>query len=415
MTSDKDHILVALPETTALLDNGRTRHTRKLSGSTSSQEDTENAPKELKTLAIACALTTFFFFVELIGGYIAGSLAIMSDAAHLLSDLAGLLISLVAVSVARIPASAFMSFGFARAEVLGAFVSLIFIWSLTIVLVFMAIHRLFSPSDVNGPLMLLLGAIGLAVNIVLGLVLGHGHGHGHGHDHNHNHAQSHGNGEHDERRHAKEDGDHELRHDEHGGHNHDHGAQEKPSLWDWRKWMFGQSIASVNVRAAYLHVLGDALQNVGVLVAAAIITIFPSFTIVDPICTLFFAVVVVFTTKNLARETMVVLMEGAPPGVSLEKIHDELKSIDGVLRVGDFHVWSITSRRPALSVHLYKTPEASDHDVLKRSQHILKNKFNISHATIQINCKEPRCCDDDVSANKDTESCLTASNLEAPF
>lgn len=363
-----------------------------------------DAAKETRTLIGACVLTTFFFFVELIGGYYAGSLAIMSDAAHLLSDLAGLMISLLAVAVARLPPNATMSFGFARAEVLGAFVSILFIWALTIVLVIFAIHRLFAPSAVNGPLMLLLGAIGLAVNVVLGVVLGHGHhGHAHGHGHDDDHAHDH---QHSEAEHNHAHNDHN-----HGGHHNDHDhsddtGHDAPGR-DWRSILFGHSIKSVNVRAAYLHVLGDALQNVGVLTAALFITIWPSWSFIDPICTLFFAAIVFMTTAQLARETMAVLMEGTPPGVKLNQIHDLLKDIQGVHRVGDFHVWSITASRPALSVHLYMTAEAAGHEVLKSAQRLLAEKFGIFHATIQVNCDTAECCDD----KQNGDSCVSSRDL----
>lgn len=358
---------------------------------------------EMRTLAVACVLTTIFFFIELIGGYYAGSLAIMSDAAHLLSDLAGLLISLLAVSVARIPASEVMSFGFARAEVLGAFVSLIFIWCLTAVLVVSAIDRLFSPQPVHGPLMLLLGGIGLLVNIALGLVLGHSH-HGHSHGDSHEHSHEHSDG------HSHEHS-HDHLHEHSGDHDHDvegqDGGSTAPSFWDWWRWM-GNDIESINIRAAYLHVLGDLLQSVGVLVAALLITLLPSMTVLDPLCTLLFAAIVLFTTKDLAVQTIGVLMEGTPPGTSLRAVNERLLAVPGVQRVGDFHVWSITVRRPALSVHLIKDCSVSDHKVLKDAQKVLRDEFAINHSTIQINCKEKGCCADDTGSPA-TESCLSLS------
>ena len=367
--------------------------------------------EEKRTLLIACCLTTFFFFVELIGGYLAGSLAIMSDAAHLLSDLAGLCISLVAVSVSRLPANTVMSFGFARAEVLGAFVSLIFIWALTIVLVLFAINRLLHPSPVNGPLMLLLGAVGLAVNIALGLVLGHGHAHSHG---NHSHGE-----------------------DAHGGHGygaHEQHEQGEEAATDdadsigermfnklvafgqkCRNMLLGGDIASVNVRAAYLHVLGDALQSVGVLIAAGVITLFPHWSVVDPLCTLLFAVIVVMTTKDLARETLRVLMEGAPPQIALRPVYSSLSAIPGVEYVADLHVWSITPRQHALSVHLFTKTEVVSHGILKVARETLGNEFGISHATIQINCIEPLCCSSPHSNGNNgngTNLCLTSEDFQ---
>ncbi|PXF47795.1 Zinc homeostasis factor 1 [Gracilariopsis chorda] len=406
--------------------------------------DTES---ETRTLVYACGLTTFFFIVELVGGHLARSLAIMSDAAHLLSDLAGFVISLIAVSVSRLPPNAHMSFGFARAEVLGAFVSILFIWALTMVLVVFAIERLFNPQPVHGPLMLILGIIGLLVNLVLGFVLGHGHSHDHGHSHGEHHHHDHHvrndfipnhvslneTGKGIQRLNDLENGymftgdDHyssesndkdQHAHEHEYGHEHDHEhdignghSDHRPNGFHKdRKGINHKSSSSqgtahrgpvahkeqrsANLRAAYLHVLGDALQNVGVIVAAIVMTFKPSWTFIDPLCTLLFAVIVLMTTKNLARETMTVLMEGTPGSLKLDDIHAKLLTLDGVSKVGDLHVWSITSRRPALSVHLYKENVSAGHDVVKDAQKMLAEDFGISHATIQVNCETVECCDE---------------------
>lgn len=373
---------------------------------------------ESRTLIYACVLTTIFFLVELFGGWLAGSLAIMSDAAHLLSDLAGFAISLVAVSVSRLPANEYLSFGFARAEVLGAFVSVLFIWALTVVLVLFAIERLFNPQPVHGPLMLLLGVIGLAVNLGLGLVLGHGgHGHSHGaHDHGpaHEHV-NHGAHAHDVESQAHKDG-HDHDHDDE--HDHGHNASESNIAKWWsnlKAALTGDDSRSVNLRAAYLHVLGDTLQNVGVVIAAIAITIRPDWSFIDPFCTLLFAVIVIMTTAGLAKETLYVLMEGTPPELQLSDIYDSLRNIAGVSRVGDLHVWSISPRNPALSVHLYKTAEAAGHEILKAAQGMLDLRFNISHATVQINCETTECCDEEkYLAKGNKKNCVTSHSLQIP-
>ncbi|CAN8076801.1 unnamed protein product [Agarophyton chilense] len=406
-----------------------------------------DAKGEIRTLTYACALTTFFFFVELVGGHLAGSLAIMSDAAHLLSDLAGFMISLIAVSVSHLPPNARMSFGFARAEVLGAFVSILFIWALTIVLVVFAIERLFNPTPVNASMMLMLGIIGLFVNITLGSVLGHGsHSHSYGH-----HSHDHGNGHHthvdsfvpnhdlpngnlenslrdkdlESGRLSKtlsdapdtyhQDNDHEHVHPGHYDNDHEHphhhmkdhrhgDAQENGRNEQSSKSRALENHKSVNMRAAYLHVLGDALQNVGVIVAAIAMIIKPSWTFFDPLCTLLFAGIVMMTTRDLAKETMMVLMEGTPGSMELEDIHARLLDLNGVSNVGDLHVWSITPRRPALSVHLYQENVAEGHDVVKDAQKMLARDFGILHATIQVNCETAECCDEVLSFEVDSSN-----------
>lgn len=430
-----DSSLSALPsqETQALLSS-------RASSQSFSQTTQASSKSETRTLVYACLLTTLFFFVELVGGYIAGSLAIMSDAAHLLSDLAGFLISLIAVSVAHLPANAQMSFGFARAEVLGAFVSILFIWALTAVLVYIAIVRLFNPRPINGPIMLVLGVIGLFVNIILGCVLGHGH-HGHSHGHSHSHSHNHNHNHVHDRSHVHDDS-HVHSHSHANAHQSaDHSAShacdsisipddvatyqsqephlsshESQSKFDFLSVLFRNDIKSVNLRAAYLHVLGDTLQSVGVIVAAVTVTLYPTWTFVDPLCTVLFAIIVIMTTKELAAETMTVLMEGTPASLRLEDIHSCLMRIKGVSRVCDLHVWSITPRRPALSVHLKRKDGFTAHEVLKETKMVLANQFGIFHATIQVNCETSECCDDNVYFEMDSnqKNCMSHDALIAP-
>lgn len=378
---------------------------------------------EIRILTIACILTTLFFIVELIGGYFAKSLAVMSDAAHLLSDLAGFGISLLAISISMLPANEYMSYGFARAEVLGAFVSVLLIWALTVVLVVSALHRLWAPTPVDGPLMLVLGIIGLAVNLTLGFVIGHPHDHGHGHDHDHGHGHRHGHShdhghghEHDEENpddhhhEHKDDHAHGHHHDEHGhsnGSSHDSHASAETALLQSKKSAAHEGYdaipaevdaeqktrstqpkdnhRAVNLEAAYLHALGDALQNIGVIIAAIVLSWRPSWTWIDPLCTLVFAGIVFSTTIGLARRTFHVLMEGTPPDVSLADIKEELSRIPGAVRVDDLHVWSITTEAPALSAHIYAESKSAAHDMLGTAQRILRDKFGIDHVTIQVN------------------------------
>jgi len=341
--------------------------------------------------------------VEFGGGYVAGSLAIMTDAAHLLSDLAGFVISLMAISVGRLPADAKMTYGFARAEVIGALISVLFIWALAAVLVVFAVYRLMVPEDVNGGLMFLLGAIGLAINLVIGSVLGHGHhghahghGHDHGHGHSHGHSHSHTNGE--GHAHAATNGETSV--PGYGAVAQSDGdvesgttGTESSSIGRMLDALLGNGITNVNVRAAYLHVLGDLLQNVGVLIAAALIWWRPSWRFADPLCTIFFAVIVMSTSYQLIGSTLNVLMEGTPPSIRLKDVCTALGRIPGVDAIGDLHAWSIGMNEVALSVHIStSTPE--NHGLLKDIESLLNNRFGINHTTIQVNCVEDTCCED---------------------
>jgi len=153
----------------------------------------ERAQKKLIYATIFCLA---FLILEAIGGWIAGSLAIITDAAHLLTDVSSFFVSIIANILASRPASDTLTFGLIRAEVLGALLSTVTIWVLTFWLVYEAIQRMIDWFDnkshpVNGELMSIIAIIGLGVNIGLILILGHGHGHGHGHDHSHGAKQNH--------------------------------------------------------------------------------------------------------------------------------------------------------------------------------------------------------------------------------
>uniref|UniRef100_A0A8I3NNZ6 Solute carrier family 30 member 2 n=2 Tax=Canis lupus familiaris TaxID=9615 RepID=A0A8I3NNZ6_CANLF len=189
------------------------------------------------------------------GGYLAHSLAIMTDAAHLLTDFASMLVSLFSLWMSSRPATKTMNFGWQRAEILGALLSVLSIWVVTGVLVFLAVERLISGDyEIEGGTMLITSGCAVAVNIIMGLTL-HQSSHGHSHDSSQ--------------------------------------QQENPS-----------------VRAAFIHVIGDFLQSVGILVAAYILYFKPEYKYVDPICTFLFSILVLGTTLTILRDVIVVLMEG---------------------------------------------------------------------------------------------------------
>ncbi|PAV56021.1 hypothetical protein WR25_06486 isoform D [Diploscapter pachys] len=219
-----------------------------------------------KVLWAVAALSAVFICAELTGGIIAKSLAIATDAMHMLSDLLSFIISIAAIRCSRRPSSKRMSFGYDRAEVLGAMLSILILWVLTTVLVIMAIERIIHPvKDIDAEVMLITACCGIGFNIVMALVLHFG---------------------------SKSSGQHLHSHAGGGSHGHSH-----------------DGTGSVNVRAALIHVIGDFVQSIGVLIAALVIW-FTNWTLADPICTFFFSIIVLFTTITVARDIFVVLMEG---------------------------------------------------------------------------------------------------------
>ena len=298
----------------------------------------DRAESQLIRASLICLV---FMIAEIIGGYLAGSLAILTDAAHLLSDLVGFSVSLVCLWLARRKATPVLSFGFKRAEVLGALLSVSLIWVVTGFLIVEAIERTsmiisHDPSyePVNGELMFGVAILGLVCNLIILRVLGHSHSHGggmHGHSHHgvneedpavhHDHGHSHNNSS--SHSHSHHGHSHESKHDDHGhsddeeSHGHSHnsnneseedenktGRTSTPPMLAEEHEMNGLSIRysfvgsdygaiesprmegaredhsedNLNIQAAYIHALGDFLQSVGVIIAGGLIWWFPAKT-----------------------------------------------------------------------------------------------------------------------------------------
>lgn len=416
-------------------------------------EKSDATLNKLKIVSIICLV---FMILEVIGGYFANSIAIMSDAAHLLSDFLGFIISIVSIYISRKRANHKMSFGYHRAEVIGALVSVCLIWGLTIWLLFEASYRLVSRDPVNGLIMLITAVIGFLFNVVMGLVLAyqgidnhlhhhhseelehgeHEHHHEHGHVHHddhhehpdhkegkkhshkkkHHHEKSHGHHDHDEKNVHKHSDEIEIKHhheltvdqigkecskdesqckqlhsekkeklnndhkvDKHKHHSHSHDEKDKGESHHGHH--HGHSHENLNLKASLIHVLGDAIQNLGVVCAGLIIYFYPEYSIADPICTFIFSIIVGFTTIRILKEGISVLMEATPVEIDLKKLEKELQSISHVVEIHDLHVWSLSPGKLSLSCHLISSlPQ----DSLKLARNHLKTKYKITHSTIQV-------------------------------
>jgi cation diffusion facilitator family transporter len=336
--------------------------------SSSSDEDSSHAEKNaniykkqqdeaIRKLTWVCVICTIFMIIEIIGGYLANSIAIMSDAAHLLSDLLGFLISIISIYISRKIAKNDMSYGYHRAEIIGALVSIVLIWALTIWLLYEATLRIIVTPKVDGLIMIIISIIGFSFNVIMGLVLAksgvpHSHGlQGHDHDHDHDH-------------------EHELEH-------HHDSDDEEIGLHDENE----HSNTNVNLRASFIHILGDALQNVGVLIAGGIIFLFPTFCIADPICTYVFSIIVGLTTIRILKDCIFVLMEGSPVAVDIEQLEKDLTAIPGVKEIHDLHVWSLSIGKMSLSCHICTDDPQK---TLKKATKMIQKKYKIDHVTIQV-------------------------------
>lgn len=373
---------------------------------TISKDDKERSAS-MKKLLIAVVLCIIFMSVEVAGGIKANSLAILTDAAHLLSDVAAFAISLFSLWAAGWEATPRQSYGFFRIEILGALVSIQMIWLLAGILVYEAVARIIHDTgEVQGFLMFIVAAFGLVVNVVMALLLGHDHAHGHGgHDHGHG-EHDHGHGGHDHG-HSNEDHNnrhrygikittHDHHHEENFQHSDDHHHAHEAGLMapllegssegehKVKGGVKQKTQRNINVQGAYLHVLGDSIQSIGVMIGGAIIWYKPEWKIIDLICTLIFSAIVLGTTIRMLRNILEVLMESTPREIDATRLEKGLCEMDEVVAIHELHIWAITVGKVLLACHVKIKPEADADMVLDKVIDYIRREYNISHVTIQI-------------------------------
>ncbi|KAI3469062.1 hypothetical protein Pfo_025725 [Paulownia fortunei] len=294
----------------------------------------------------------------------------------------------------------------ARIEILGALISIQMIWLLAGILVYEAIVRLiYDAGEVQGFLMFLVSAFGLLVNVIMAILLGHDHGHGHAHDHGHGAGHDHGHHGHEDHDHGSDDDHvhshgvsvtrhhhHNQGHPIHNEHHHIHdGDPTEPLLNNLNegetKLKGGQKKKkqrNINVQGAYLHVLGDSIQSIGVMIGGAIIWYKPEWKIIDLICTLIFSIIVLGTTIRMLRNILEVLMESTPREIDATSLEKGLCEMEEVVAVHELHIWAITVGKVLLACHVKIKPEADADIVLDKVIDYIRREYNISHVTIQI-------------------------------
>mmetsp|Transcript_80684 Transcript_80684/g.168264 ORF Transcript_80684/g.168264 Transcript_80684/m.168264 type:complete len:453 (-) Transcript_80684:92-1450(-) len=306
---------------------------------------------EQRRLKQAVFFALFMMFVEIFGGILANSLAIITDAAHMLSDVGGFVVSLVCLQLASQGLTQEYTYGFKQAEVLGALLSIALVWALTACLLYEAFNRFYNLQEINAPYMFWISTLGFVVNLILMKVLGHGHSHGGG---GHGHS--------------------------HGG---DHGEEEDEA-------------SSLAMRAAIAHVIGDIVQSLGVCVAALCIWFRPfdvgftengvsKWNYADPCCTVMFGILVLNTTKSTLTQTIDNLMVKAPEHIDQEKLSSKLHACPGVIQIHDLHVWTMGSNDVLLTAHLMIDKKAKDAamDTLKAAIKAAQS-MGVGHPTFQI-------------------------------
>lgn len=374
-------------------------------------KDVARRKSVLRRLITASILCTSFLLVEVVGGLISGSLAVLTDAAHLLADLASFAVAIAAAYLASLPASETHTFGLKRTEALAALFSMVSLALISAGLTVEAVRRLW-PSivalfhgstasdqndvDVDGKLMSLIAMIGVGVNVVLAFVLGEHHVHLPGVDHGHSHSHEHGN-EVNGRESREEESLLALQKESYGAEAH-HVDEITPRPADSNHSCGHEKERNVNLHAAYLHVLGDLAQSVAVLIAGLIIWAKPTYAAADPICTIIFAIIVFYSTIGVIKSSISVLLEEVPPSISWFEVHNAISSVSGVSNVHDLHIWSISHGEPALSVHVVAShPEEALKDI-----HEVCQRLKIRHSTIQV---QPQTIPDCITCNDGMLNC----------
>lgn len=336
---------------------------KKESSSLDSKQRSKSATK-LRGLIIVYLL---FMVVEIVGGVKSNSLAVLTDAAHLLTDVGGFSIALFAVMASGWEATSYHSFGYHRLEVLGALLSVQLIWVVSMILIYEAVDRmLHKNAKVNGVLMFAVAAFGFLVNFIMVMWLGHNHTH---HHHHHHHTCG------------------DLDHDHH---NHDHGKEEAcATIEDDEISLVSTSpaktkILNINLQGAYLHVMADMIQSVGVMIAGAIIWAKPDWLVVDLICTLIFSVFAVSTTIPMLRNTYGILMERTPSEIDIDKLEKGLKCIKGVHDVHELHVWALTVGKMVLSCHVTADSTVGSSQIIDEIRDFCERTYRIHDVTVQI-------------------------------
>lgn len=271
-----------------------------------------------RALTISFILIALFMVVEFIGGFYTKSLALISDAGHMLSDAVALGLSLTALLFGQKAATDKKTYGYKRFEILAALANGVVLVFLSIYILKEAIDRLSEPAPVMGKGMMIIAIIGLLINIIVAWILSR-----------------------------------------------------------------GETKENLNVRSAFMHVIGDLLGSVGAIIAAILILLF-GWNIADPIASMIVSVLVLYSGWNILKESVNILMEGKPANIDTEALVSALTSLSGVNGIHDLHIWMITSDFPALTVHLDVEKDTDRDLILEQAIILIREKSGIKHVTIQI-------------------------------
>lgn len=279
-----------------------------------------------KILTLVLLLTSVYFAIQIIIGLSIGSLALISDAGHMLIDVCGLVMALVAMYFSQRPATPNRTYGYYRAEILTPLLNSTFLILLSIYILYEAYQRILSPSEISGYSVILVASVGLVVNLLSILLLR----------------------PHTELKASNENRERDL-----------------------------------NLYGAYLEIFADTIGSVGVIISGIVI-MSTKFFMADALISIGIALFILPRTWLLIRKSIHILIEGTPSHLVHEEIKNSILKVKGVTGVFDLHIWTITSGIHALSAHVVVIDNNRSREILQQINSILEKNFKINHATIQI-------------------------------
>ncbi len=278
-------------------------------------------PTDRRRLYLVLAIAVGYFALELVAGWLTNSLALFSDAIHMLTDIAAICLSLLTLWISARPANQGKTFGYLRAEILGALLNGLFLWLLVAFIWIEAFARLRHPEHVHGLGVMAVAVIGIAVNSLAAWIT----------------ADTHPSG----------------------------------------------GRRGLAVRAVFVHVISDLIGSIGVLVAGALVY-FTGTWQADPAVSILIGALVLYSSWGLVREGVDILMESVPEHIDLERLRGDLLAVEGAEEVHDLHVWCLTSHQFALAAHCVVRADIDQDLVLHQMSEMLRANFNIHHMTVQL-------------------------------
>lgn len=285
-------------------------------------EDRKTEHSGIKPIRLAFFLTMIIFLVEATGGLAANSLALLSDAGHIITDLFALGLAWFAAVQSIRPADSAKTFGYHRVGILAALINAVALILIAGTICYEAAMRFEHQQPIQIPVLLFSALIGMSINLFIATRLHH--------------------------------------------HQHSHGA-------------------NLNISSAFLHMVGDIGASLGVIIGG-IVMFFSHIYIIDTIISILIAVLIAFGGLRIIREAIDILLESSPRNIDMVRLINDMSKITGIKDVHDLHVWSISSSMRALSCHavIDDMPPSKSSNILNCMQQMLTNNYNITHATIQF-------------------------------